>query len=81
MMVAYDLPEAAPVDVRVDLRGSDVGMAEHLLDDAKICAAHEQMRGETVSQFVGMDLLQSRDRRILADELPDRDPFERSAGE
>ncbi len=32
-----NLPEAGPTDVRVDLRGGDVGMPQHELHGAKIC--------------------------------------------
>ncbi len=32
-----NLPEAGPTDVRVDLRGGDVGMPQHELHGTKIC--------------------------------------------
>ena len=49
-----NLLETLFIHVSVDLRGGDVGMAEHFLDDAKICTATEKMRGERVAQQVGM---------------------------
>jgi hypothetical protein len=38
--------------MRVDLRGGKAGMAKQRLDTAKISAAIEHMRRETVPQFV-----------------------------
>src|SRR5829696_1785370 len=44
---------AAPVGyVRVELRGGEVGMAEHLLDAAEVGAALEEVRGEAVAEQV-----------------------------
>src|SRR3954454_9905507 len=39
-------------EVRVELRGGDVGMTEHLLQAAQVAAAGEQVRGERVAQRV-----------------------------
>ena len=74
-----DLAEAVAVDVGVDLRGGDVGMAQEVLDDAEVGAAREQVRGEGVAQEVGVDVLQARGVGVLADDLPDRDALERPA--
>ena len=38
--------------MRVDLRGTDVGVAQHLLQRAQVATAGEQVRGERVSQRV-----------------------------
>src|SRR5688572_11935147 len=40
------------LDVSIDLRCCDVGMAEHLLHARQVGAALEQMRGEGVTQSV-----------------------------
>src|SRR3954454_13655935 len=45
-----DLLEAVAREVRVHLRGGDVGVAEHLLDGAEVAAAGEQVGGEAVAQ-------------------------------
>ncbi len=50
------LDQPAAVDMGVDLRGGDVGMAEQHLQCAQIGAAFEQMRGEGVAQYVRTDL-------------------------
>src|SRR4051812_2712111 len=43
--------------VGVELGGGEVGVAEHLLDRAKVGSAFQQVRGERVPQQVGMDAL------------------------
>ena len=49
------------VEVRVYLRGADVGMSEEHLDDAEIGTAFEHGRGEGVAEGVGRDgLLDAR---------------------
>ena len=40
-------------DMRVNLRGRKVGVAEEHLDHAQVGAVVEQMRGEGVAQSVG----------------------------
>lgn len=42
------LPQILPIDVRVDLRGRNVNVAEHLLHRAEVSAALEEMRREGV---------------------------------
>src|SRR5688500_6186962 len=49
-----DLPQALGVDVAIDLRGRERGVAEELLDRAQVGAALEQVRGEGVPQPVGV---------------------------
>ena len=44
-------------DVGIDLRGGDVGMAEHGLNSAKIGAVHEKVGGEGMTQSVRADVL------------------------
>ena len=39
-------------DVRVDLRGRDIGVTEHLLDRANICPVLDQMRGKRMPKRV-----------------------------
>ena len=38
------------IHVRVNLRGRNIRVAEHLLDDAQVRAVPEQMRGEAMPQ-------------------------------
>src|SRR3546814_532799 len=45
-------PEAVRLDVGIDLRRADVGMAEHLLEAAQIRAMVEEVRGEGVAHHV-----------------------------
>ena len=42
--------------MRVDLRGGDAGVAEHLLNLPQVGPAGEHVRGEAVPQGVGADL-------------------------
>lgn len=43
------LGEAFGADVRVDLGGGDVGVAEHFLDGAEVGAVVQEMGGEGVA--------------------------------
>lgn len=49
--------ESALIDVGVDLRSSDVGMAQHFLNDAKIGAMIQQVSGKAMAELMGMDFL------------------------
>src|SRR4029077_13248774 len=49
MKFPMDRFQALLINVRVNLGRRDVGVAEHLLNDAQISAIAEQMRGKTVS--------------------------------
>ncbi len=49
MKFPMDRFQALLINVGVNLGRRDVGVAEHLLDDAQISAIAEQMRGKTVS--------------------------------
>ena len=52
-----DFFEVGVGDVGVDLGGTDVGMAEHGLDGAKVGAIHKQISSETVAKRVRRDVL------------------------
>ena len=54
------------INVRVDLRSANIGVAEHLLYRADIRPAPKQMRGETMAQNVRRN-------------APWRDPYRRGA--
>ena len=59
------------IDVGVDLRCRNVGVAQHLLDNPQIRAVAEQMRREAVPQKVRIDVLfQSRALRMFLYDLP-----------
>jgi hypothetical protein len=41
-----DFFDVGTVNVRIDLRGSDVRMSEHFLDGTQVCTALQQVRGK-----------------------------------
>jgi hypothetical protein len=47
------LPEVLPVQMGVDLRRGDVGVAEKLLDSRQICPSLEEMGREAVAEGMG----------------------------
>ena len=60
------------VDMRIDLRGGNIGVAQHLLDDPQIGAVPEQMRRETVPEKMWINIfLQTGAARVLFYDLPD----------
>ena len=60
------------VDMRIDLRGGNIGVAEHLLNDPQIGAVPEQVRCEAVPEKVWVNiLLQPGVARVLFYDLPD----------
>ena len=64
--------QLAPIDLSVDLRGGDGGVAEHLLNDAEVGSARQQMGGEGMTELVGMNrLLDPGALGIITDQLPD----------
>ena len=52
MELPVHFAQAAPGDVRVDLRCADIRVAEEFLDYAQIGAVFQQVRGEAVPQHV-----------------------------
>ena len=56
MKLAVHRLEPLLVDVGVNLRGRDVGVAEHLLDDPQVRAIAEQVGGEAVPEQVRIDI-------------------------
>ncbi len=64
--------------VRVDLRRGNIGVAQHQLDRAQICAALQKMRCKTVAQHVrGRTNTQSGLTPIRRENLPNTDAAER----
>ena len=57
MMLRVELLQALACDVRVDLRGRNVGMAQEQLNDPKIRTVVEKMRFERVPQRMRRDWL------------------------
>src|SRR5574340_1855813 len=49
-----DLAEVLEIEVRVDLRGGDARVAEHLLHRAQVAGRLQHMRGERMAQQVRM---------------------------
>jgi hypothetical protein len=52
VMLVYRLAEMRTHDMRVDLRGSDISMAQHGLHAAQVGTALQQMRRECVPEDV-----------------------------
>src|SRR6266436_1114572 len=60
------------IDMRVDLRGRNIGVAEHLLNNPQIGAVPEQMRRETMPEKMRVNvLLQSSPSCVFFHNLPD----------
>src|SRR2546423_13557972 len=60
------------IDMRIDLRSRNIGVAEHLLNNPQIGAVPEQMRRETMPEKVRVNgLLQSRPSCVFFYNLPD----------
>src|SRR5215218_4783142 len=77
-----DLFEAFAREVRVHLRGRDVGVAEHLLHGAQVAAAGEQVGGEAVAQRVRAHLArQAGVAGVALDDLVETLPGQRAAAE
>src|SRR5678816_3551947 len=71
MELLMDLPEILAVDVGVDLRRGDVGVAEHLLYGAQVRPALEEMRREGVTEGMRRDMLgDARSLDVAAQDLP-----------
>jgi Uncharacterized conserved protein (COG2071) len=80
--VVIDLAETLGVDVAVDLRGRERGVAEELLDRAKVGAALEQVRGEGVAEPVGVgEQAAERGRVERPAACGDEEPVLRAANE
>src|SRR5712675_1229923 len=68
------------VDVGVDLRGGDVGVAEKLLNQPQVRAALEQMRGERMAQDVRANLARNpRRARVFLQALEEPDARDAAA--
>lgn len=68
------------VDAGVDLCGVHILVSEEFLYDSEVCASGEEVCGEGVSEDMGVDVSESCGFGASADDLPDGDAFEWSAG-
>jgi len=60
------------IDMRIDLRCGNIGVAEHLLNNPQIGAIAQQMRGETMAEKVRVNVLfQPGVPRVFLHDLPD----------
>lgn len=50
-----DLGQLRAVDMRVDLRGRNIGMAQNLLQHTQVGTAREHVGGKGVAQSVGVE--------------------------
>ncbi len=75
MELAVDRQKAVGVDVGVELRGLDAGMAEHLLDGADVRPVREEVRGEGMAQRVRRNLpFDARLTDVVRDDAPNGHP-------
>ena len=58
MRGVVDLGQVLEIQVRVDLRGGDVGMAEQFLHAAQVAGGFQHVAGERVPQQVRMHALE-----------------------
>lgn len=54
MRIAILFHDVRTIYMRIDLRRGDIGMSEHLLDDAKVSSAHEHMGREGMAKGMWM---------------------------
>ena len=67
-----DLAQPLVVDMGVNLRGSDIDMAQHLLHAPQVGPAPEQVRGETMTQRMHRHIPRhTGTNRVLLDQFPD----------
>ena len=60
------------IDMRIDLRRRNIGVAEHLLNNPQIGAIPQQMRRETMAEKVRVNVLfQPGVPRVFLHDLPD----------
>jgi len=64
--------ESRPVDVRVNLRRGNIGVAEHGLDRAQIGASFEQVGGKGMAQRMRLHFfVDARQQGVTTNELPE----------
>lgn len=72
MELPMHLSQTSGLDMGVDLRGAQIGMAEQFLDNPQVRSIRKEVRGERMPQQMRIDRPgQARDSRILLGELPD----------
>ena len=60
------------IDMRIDLRRRNIGVAQHFLNNPQIGAVPKQMRRETVPEKVRVNIfLEPRALRVFFYDLPD----------
>src|SRR6476620_6686447 len=60
------------IDMRIDLRGGNIGVAQHFLDDPQISAVAKKVCRETVPEKVWVNIfLQAGATRVVFYNLPD----------
>ena len=60
------------IDMRIDLRRRNIGVAEHFLNNPQIGAVPEKMRRETMAEKVRVNvLIKPGAPRVLLHDLPD----------
>src|SRR5690349_856052 len=80
MELLVDRAQILSIHVGVDLRGGEIGVAQHLLQRAKVGTALEQVSGEAVPERVRRDALpDARTGGSALDDAPGTDAGERPA--
>lgn len=65
------------IDVRIDLRGTDVCMSQHFLDHTQIRSIFQQMAGKRMTQRMRMNVFTDPgDPGGFLDDLPDAFPLQ-----
>src|SRR5215472_15599867 len=66
-----DGPKPGAIDVRVDLRGGQIGVPEHLLNRPQVGAPFDEVRGERMAQLVRRrQSAQAGFERVALQQLP-----------
>ena len=64
MRIKIDFADVGPVEVRIELRGRNAGMAEQFLHDSEVRATLQEVCGEGVSQGVGVHPIDSHNAPV-----------------
>ena len=78
MELLVNTAQVFPINMRIDLGGRDVDVAEHLLDRTEVRPTLEQVRGEGMPQRMRRNRLgDSRLLHVFAEDLPRAHPGQR----
>ena len=75
----YNVTQAGPINVRIDLGCGNIGMAKQFLHDSKISAPSEHMSCKAVPEHVWVHILKTCPHCKAANNLPHSDPLKWTA--